>query len=43
MRDNAIFTFHNVGQGLFYSGKIENFNFIYDCGSENTTWLKKSY
>lgn len=28
------FTFHNVGQGLFYSGKVENFNFIYDCGTE---------
>lgn len=29
------FTFHGVGQGLFYSGKIHNFNFIYDCGSES--------
>ncbi len=29
--------FHNVGQGLFYSGQIRcndepNFNFVYDCG-----------
>lgn len=29
------FTFHNVGQGLFYSGHIENAHFIYDCGSTN--------
>lgn len=29
------FIFHNVGQGLFYSGHLHNnqFNFIYDCGS----------
>lgn len=35
------FDFHEVGQGLFYSGKIDmvgngrrrTFNFIYDCGS----------
>ena len=27
------FTFHNVGQGLFYTGKIDDFNFVYDCGS----------
>jgi len=25
--------FNNVGQGLFYTGKIVDFNFIYDCGS----------
>jgi len=29
------FSFHNVGQGLFYSGNIGDFRFIYDCGS---TW-----
>lgn len=31
------FIFHNVGQGLFYSGHLykNNFNFIYDCGSES--------
>lgn len=28
-------TYNNVGQGLFYSGRIDDFNFIYDCGSEN--------
>ena len=35
------FTFHNVGQGLFYSGKINDFNFIYDCGSEKKAHLEK--
>ena len=35
----AEFTFHNVGQGLFYTGKVGNFNFIYDCGSERRTHL----
>ena len=34
------FTFHNVGQGLFYSGRIEDFNFIYDCGSEKKRHLE---
>lgn len=28
------FTLHSVGQGFYYSGKIDNFHFIYDCGSE---------
>jgi len=32
---SAHFTFHNAGQGLFYSGRIGDFNLIYDCGSEN--------
>lgn len=27
------FEFHNAGQGLFYSGTIGKFEFIYDCGS----------
>jgi len=27
------FDFHNVGQGLFHTGKIGDFNFVYDCGS----------
>lgn len=33
--------FHPVGQGLFYTGSINNqdFNFVYDCGTEN----KKEY
>jgi len=39
------FVFHNVGQGLFYSGTImkntRKFNFIYDCGSEKEENLKK--
>ena len=35
----ADFTFHNVGQGLFYTGKINGFNFVYDCGSENKRHL----
>ena len=33
----AVFYFHNVGQGGFYSGFIKNddhdFNFVYDCGT----------
>lgn len=33
------FIYHNVGQGLFYTGdiKVKNakFRFVYDCGSEN--------
>lgn len=33
------FTFHNVGEGLFYSGQIGNFNFIYDCGASNKKHL----
>ena len=30
------FVFHGVGQGLFYSGSLDNgaFRFIFDCGSE---------
>lgn len=30
------FTFHPVGQGLFYSGLIDNgrYSFVYDCGNE---------
>lgn len=27
------FRFMNVGQGLFYHGKIDDFNFVYDCGT----------
>jgi beta-lactamase superfamily II metal-dependent hydrolase len=33
------FTFHNIGQGLFYSGSIENFSCVYDCGSKRVTKL----
>ena len=40
------FCFNSVGQGLFYSGKIEadkkKFNFVYDCGStSNRGFLDK--
>lgn len=35
------FKFHSVGQGLFYSGKIQNFNFIFDIGSLNKAYLKR--
>ena len=36
------FTFHGIGQGLFYSGSIANggFNFVYDCGSESPAMLR---
>ena len=30
---NRQFIFHNAGQGLFYSGRINGFEFVYDCGS----------
>lgn len=36
------FTFYNVGQGLFYTGKIGSFNFVYDCGSTNRKHLNKA-
>jgi ribonuclease BN (tRNA processing enzyme) len=39
---NVNFTYRNVGQGLFYTGRIGSFNFVYDCGSENRTRLKES-
>jgi len=26
--------FHGIGQGLFYSLQVNNFNMVYDCGSE---------
>lgn len=38
---NSLFKFNAVGQGLFYSGKIENLNksssfvFVYDCGTDS--------
>lgn len=28
-------TFHPVGQGAFYSERINDFNFVYDCGSSS--------
>lgn len=36
----ATFKFHPIGQGLFYSGQIGEFNFIYDCGASH---LEKEY
>lgn len=45
------FIYHNVGQGLFYSGEINRlfcsrniikFRFIYDCGSENIRLINTS-
>lgn len=43
MAVNGTFRFHNIGQGLFYSGilskrenqKHETFSFVYDCGTES--------
>jgi hypothetical protein len=29
------YKFHPVGQGLFYSGRIDGFNFVYDCGTSS--------
>lgn len=29
------FAFHPVGQGLFYSGVIKKYNFVYDCGTNS--------
>ncbi|MGD9909436.1 MAG: hypothetical protein AB7U79_02385 [Candidatus Izemoplasmatales bacterium] len=31
-----IFEFHSVGQGLFYSGQIDGYRFVYDCGALST-------
>lgn len=31
----ANFVFHPIGQGLFYSGDVGGFNFVYDCGTES--------
>lgn len=38
-----VFTFHNAGQGLFYSGKMfcGVFNFVFDCGSTCKKHIKK--
>lgn len=39
--------FHNVGQGLFYTGRIRcnngsDFNFVYDCGATEKHWKDRS-
>lgn len=44
----ANFMFHNVGQGLFYSGQIKcdeskDFNFVYDCGGVARTPSSRSH
>ena len=43
---NTEFRFHNVGQGLFYSGEIERsgsyLRFVYDCGSETTKMISNA-
>lgn len=37
-----IFQFKPVGHGLFYTGQIgDNFNFVYDCGSQNICNVQK--
>ena len=49
-RSNSVeteYTYHNTGQGLFYSGEIKfseykKFRFIYDCGSENIRLINAS-
>ncbi len=42
----ATFKFHNVGQGLFYSGEIDlsvsTFRFIYDCGSKSRKLIQST-
>jgi len=35
-------TFHPIGQGAFYSERHENFNIVYDCGTEWKNRGKKS-
>ena len=35
----ASFTFHNVGEGLFYTGRVGDFSFVYDCGSTRRSHL----
>lgn len=42
MHINVKFTYRNVGQGLFYTGTIGSFNFVYDCGSENRRRLSQA-
>ncbi|MBU7046671.1 MAG: MBL fold metallo-hydrolase [Theionarchaea archaeon] len=34
------FDFHDVGQGLFYSGDVGGFNFVYDCGSFKRNYIE---
>lgn len=43
----ADFIFHNIGQGLFYSGHIkcgnDSFDFVYDCGGKNITTTTRRF
>ncbi len=34
--------FHTIGQGAFYSERHENFNIVYDCGTEWKNRAKKT-
>lgn len=34
-------TFHGVGQGLFHSGRIGSFDYVYDCGSRPAGQIKQ--
>lgn len=36
------FTYNKVGQGLFYTGQIGDFNFVYDCGSKDRDFLERA-
>ncbi len=50
MNINGTFRFHNVGQGLFYSGILNKkdtkshaiFSFVYDCGTDSSMAFLKS-
>jgi len=35
IRYSCHFEFHKIGQGLFYSGNIEDYQFVYDCGTSS--------
>lgn len=49
MNINGTFRFHNVGQGLFYSGLLNKkdskshdvFSFVYDCGTDSAPFYLK--
>lgn len=36
------FTYNKVGQGLFYTGQIGDFYFVYDCGSKDRDFLERA-
>lgn len=41
MANQIIRTFHPIGQGAFYSERIDNFNMVYDCGSVSESEKKQ--